>query len=267
VASAIFLMFFNILRINLYIKPKYFLNQEIQILNKLNFKKGDSLISWWDYGWPLWYYTGERNTYIDNGNNTRGGTVFVSKMLLSPAQETYKLAKIISTKTKDLSILKSQASIDNKANSIKNKDTYILLHKNMLNIFSTLTLFSDRDILTGNITQKQTFVSSFLQDKNQNYIKTDKFKIDIKKGIIIDLNNNIGKLYGIINLEDNKRLDYKRYYDNSKFLIIIAEKRIFYMDIETFNSFLIQSILLDRTNSQLFKDVSNSSDIKILKLR
>jgi len=267
VASAIFLMFFNILRINSYIKPKYFLNKEIKILNKLKLKKEDSLITWWDYGWPLWYYTGQKNTYIDNGANTKGGTIFVSKMLLSPSQESYKLAKIISTNTKDLSVLKSQDSISQKANSIKNKDTYIMLHKNMINILLTLSQFSDRDILTGDIKQQRIFNKSHLKDKNQDYIITNNFKIDIKKGLIIDSYNNIAKLYGVINLKNGKILNSKKYYDKSKVLIILSNNRVFYMNLNTLDSFLIQSMLLNREDTQLFTNIANSSNIKILKLK
>ena len=264
VTLAIFLMFFNILRINSYIKPKYFLNQELKILNELKLKKDSMIISWWDYGWPLWYYTGYKNTYIDNGLNTQGGTVFVSKILFSLPKEAYDLSKIVSTDTRDLSILKSQESINKKVNSIKKrKDIYILLHKNMINMILTLLEFSNRDILTGDIQEKSRFLPSSLQSRDKNYIKTDKFKIDIKKGIIIDSYNNSVILSRIVDVEDR---NIQNYHNKSKVLIVISNKKVFFMDITIFNSFLIQSLILNRVDSKYFEGVSDSSYMKILKL-
>ncbi len=267
VAVAISLMFINILGINSYIKPKYFLNEDVKLLNELKIKQNDSLISWWDYGWPLWYYTGNRNTYIDNGLNTFGGTVFVSKMLLSPPQEAYKLAKIISTNTRDLSILKSQESIDNKFNSItESKYIYIMLHKNMLGTIKSIAKFGDRDLASGKLLKSRMVESlSNIIKRSQGKLYTMNFIIDTNIGLIIDKKSNKAKLNQIIVIKNKKIISSKTYDINKKRNIIIVDNRVIYLDNKTVDGLLIDKLLLNKTD-KYFKEVKQSKNIRILKL-
>ena len=51
------------------LSPKYFTKEDIHLLdiiNKKEVKKGDYVISWWDYGHMLKYYT-NMIPYVDNG--------------------------------------------------------------------------------------------------------------------------------------------------------------------------------------------------------
>ncbi|MRI58222.1 MAG: hypothetical protein C6H99_01810, partial [Epsilonproteobacteria bacterium] len=50
------------------LKP-FFLRGEVAALKgDLNDEKRGYILTWWDYGWPLWYYTNKR-TIIDNGKH------------------------------------------------------------------------------------------------------------------------------------------------------------------------------------------------------
>ncbi|SHO81362.1 Oligosaccharyltransferase PglB [hydrothermal vent metagenome] len=266
VVSAISLMFINILGINSYIKPKYFLNEDIKLLNELKIDKSAMMVSWWDYGWPLWYYTGNRNTYIDNGLNTHGGTLFVSKMLLSPPKEAYKLAKIISTNNRELYILKSQESIDKMANKIdKTRDTYIMLHRNMLSTLKSIAKFADRDLTTGKLIQNRTFaLLSNIIKKDKNRLYTTNFIINIDKGII-RRDKKSGRLNQIIVIK-NKKIEFSKIYDsNSDKNIIIVDNRAIYIDNKTLNSLFVSKFLLNK-RGKYFKEVIELKNIKILKL-
>ena len=267
VILAIGVMFYNILGINSYIKPKYFFKDELKLFQNLKITQNDKLISWWDYGWPLWYYTGNRNTYIDNGLNNQGGTIFVSKMLLSIPKEASKLAKIISTDIRDLSILENQNSIDKKAKSIQpTKDIYIMLHKNMLRSIKTISKFGDRDIKSGKLNIHRTIESlSYIIKKRYGKYYTTNFIINTKTGTIKDKKSNMAKLNQIIVIQKGKIRFSKVYNIKSDINVIIADRKAIYIDNKTLKTLFITSLLLNK-NSKYFQKVIETKKIKVLKL-
>ena len=71
-ALVVLLMIYNVFMLNMSIMLKANLYaSEVNVLKKLskNMTNTDTMISWWDYGWPLWYYTGVKNTLVDNGKH------------------------------------------------------------------------------------------------------------------------------------------------------------------------------------------------------
>ncbi len=103
----------NIVHLYEYDMPTVFTNGEAQDLVKLKSisKDGDYVLSWWDYGYPLWYFTG-RNTLIDGGKHHHDNFV-ISQIMLSPSsrfvyniaslsvEEYIKFANIIRAANKD----------------------------------------------------------------------------------------------------------------------------------------------------------------------
>lgn len=93
--SAIALLAPNIYHLYIYDMPTVFTNAEVNDLVKFKeiSKNGDYVISWWDYGYPLWYYTG-RNTLIDGGKHHHDNFV-VSQIMLSPSSRfVYNLSSL-----------------------------------------------------------------------------------------------------------------------------------------------------------------------------
>lgn len=271
VALGMVVMAFNILRVNSFIKPKYFYASDLKLLHTLKIKSNDRVISWWDYGWPLWYYLGSKNTYIDNGNNTDGGTLFVAKMLLaSTPQKAYNLGKLIAHNRRDLKILKSDETMEKAANalSIANKNVYVLLHRNMLGTFPTLASFADRNIQSGKLDKKRTFAISAI---NQSYSKTNRwikgkyFRINIDNGIVAD-GQNMTQLYGMIEIQNGKIKLSQTYNKQSRYVVVVYGKQALYMDRESFHTLLVQALVLHRIEDDLFSQVGQSRNLSILKL-
>lgn len=114
--GAIALLAPNIYHLYIYDMPTVFTNAEVNDLAKLKeiSKNGDYVISWWDYGYPLWYYTG-RNTLIDGGKHHHDNFV-VSQIMLSPSsrfvynlsslsvEEYIKFANIVKNANKDAKV-------------------------------------------------------------------------------------------------------------------------------------------------------------------
>jgi len=269
VVIALTLVLYNIVNYNNILAPKHFNNKDITTFNSLNIKPKDIMISWWDYGWPLWYYMGSKNTYIDNGANTQGGTLFVAKMLLSNSTQAYDLAKIIATQTRDLSILNNQHSITHYAKNIKieKRNVYILLHRKMFEMFNVFSLFADRDIKSGKPTKRRKLnISKIVKyQAGGRYLVGENFTIDLLKGSIRNAHKSV-KLYGRISLKNGHVVSTQIYNKEASNAIILNRNNVIYIDKESLHSLLIQSLLLNQVDQRYFERVTNSENLIILKV-
>ncbi len=95
ILGIIVLLLPNIFHIYDYQMPTVFTKQEVTDLDKLKniAKDGDVTLSWWDYGYPIWYYTGT-STLIDGGKHHHDNFV-ISQIMLSPSQQfVYNMASL-----------------------------------------------------------------------------------------------------------------------------------------------------------------------------
>lgn len=93
--STVAMLIPNIVHLYEYDMPTVFTNGEVQDLVKLKgiSKDGDYVLSWWDYGYPIWYFTG-RNTLIDGGKHHHDNFV-ISQIMLSPSSRfIYNLSSL-----------------------------------------------------------------------------------------------------------------------------------------------------------------------------
>lgn len=95
VIATVILLIPNIIHLYEYDMPTVFTSAEVNDLTKLKevSKNGDYVISWWDYGYPLWYYTG-RNTLIDGGKHHHDNFVVSQIMLSSSNRFVYNLSSL-----------------------------------------------------------------------------------------------------------------------------------------------------------------------------
>jgi len=217
----------------------------------------------------LWYYLGSKNTYIDNGENTRGGTVFVSKMLLANTpKKSYELAKIISTDTRNLAILQTQKDIEMYAQSISthDKNIYILLHRQMLRNFFVFGLFGDRDLKSGQLIRKRQFQIRTIRqyDKANARVMGDNFTLDLNRGILHQAHQEI-LLHAIVSLEQGIVQNTQRYHAKSQLVSVLYEGQAITMDRESFNTLLIQG-MLQRVEGDYFRKILSSRNFILLKL-
>ncbi len=93
--GAVVLLLPNIIHLYEYDMLTVFTNSEAGDLAKLKevSKNGDYVLSWWDYGYPLWYYTG-RNTLIDGGKHHHDNFVISQIMLSSSSTFVYNMSSL-----------------------------------------------------------------------------------------------------------------------------------------------------------------------------
>jgi hypothetical protein len=261
---------------------------DIQKLNELKstLKKDDFIMTWWDYGWLLWYYTNANNTLIDNGKHQQDNFI-VSKILLSDNQTFTKNASLFFVEKYYEGLGKGFYNVmdyftqnypinyldtlkdENRKPPQSNRDIYIVLHKYMLNSLRTIESFSNLNIKTGRNYNSNFINMGYLHQKynnSQKILETDNFKINLQKGEISSKAGNM-KVKKISIVEEKKRKFEKRYIVSNGSNIVIYEGSVLLLKPKLYNSFLIQALVFNNYNRDYFEKISETNNFLILKIK
>ena len=284
----------NITHILGYKVPTVFTKQEVKVLDKLKSISDpkDYTIAWWDYGYPIWYYS-NTNTLVDGGKHKHDNFI-VSKILMTTSQvqsanlarlaiesyvsNDYKIVadSIFKNKQKDQinpDILLSELMLDDYALPKKTRDIYFYLPNKMLNILPTVNLFSDLDLVSGKKNQRPFFykTTNFKDSKTKlllgNGIELNKQTATLKIGnqsvplgeFIVTEYDKKGKLQvskQVVNVASSISIIFMKNYN--QFLIL---------DNKTKNSTYIKMFVLEEYNHSLFEPVILTPYSKVYKLK
>lgn len=95
IALTLVILYPNYKHIDAYKVPTVFTNDEVKVLDALKTKvdREDYFISWWDYGFPIRYYS-DVKTLGDGGKHSGSVNFPLSYMLTSPQLEAAKMARL-----------------------------------------------------------------------------------------------------------------------------------------------------------------------------
>ncbi|MCW8895319.1 STT3 domain-containing protein [Sulfurimonas sp.] len=307
IAFAMAILYPNYKHIEEYRVPTVFNADEVKILSELGSvaDREDYVLSWWDYGYPIRYYS-DVKTLID-GNKHLGYMNFpVSFMLTQPQNIAAKMARLdveytekafkVQDKNKNLETSKKVKLFSNIEEMTKDygfsdtndfllsletdikladktRDIYFYLPFRMLNIYPTVNMFSNIDLMTGEMKQQPLFYISkmFKQEKNI---------LNLGRGVVFDLQKQSIKL-------GNKELPVKRFvttaYDENmklqkdiKVSSSMADISVIYMknyntflviDEKIYNSLYVQLMILEEYDKSLFEEVLLNPHAKVYKLK
>ncbi len=279
----------NITHIIAYKVPTVFTNDEVKVLEKLNdiANEKDYTLAWWDYGYPLWFYS-DTNTLIDGGKHAHDNFI-ISKILNTTSEllaanlsrlavETYEgsnhkiVADILFNKENPNDILDALES-DSYPLPKKSREIYLYLPHRMLNIFPTVGLFSNIDLLTGT------------KGTNAFYYKADRFQDDGKvlhlgAGLSLDKQNSllhIGgnqtqiKRFTVVGYTQNGKLEknVQTINPNSNISIIYMKSynSFLIVDESMYNSLFIKLFVLEEYDNTLFEPLIMSPYAKVYKVK
>ena len=276
------LIYPNIVHIIKYAVPTVFTKSEVRDLVKLNdvSDSKDYTLSWWDYGYPIWYYS-DTSTLIDGGKHNNDNYI-ISKIMFStsPTQvanlsrlavETYVDSnfsivadRLFSTKENPKKLLTALKSSDFKLPK-KTREVFLFMPYKMMRIFSTVGVFGNLDLQTGKRERKIIFYPSTVSRQ----LGTS--KVELENGIIYDMAKGtlqIGSETAKINKFDvvEYRPDGKsirksniHYMDGTLCVVFMQSYNSFVvMDKETYNSAYVQMFMLDNYDKELFELVVSS---------
>ena len=280
----------NITHIIEYRVPTVFMKNEVAILDKLKNLSSpkDYTIAWWDYGYPLWYYS-NTNTLIDGGKHNNDNFI-VSQILTTTSQRQaanlarlsveryvssdYKIvADTIFSEQRDPNLLLDELLLSDYALPEKTRDIYLYLPFRMLSLLPTIKLFSNIDLTTGEKITKPFFFQS-------SRYKQTKEGINLGSGIILEPNSGRVKLgtsylninQFVVTSYDSAGKLHKQVQsiDRNANLNVIYMKNyntFLLLDREMFASTFVQMFVLENYDKSLFEPVILDAQVKIFKLK
>ena len=270
--------------LNYYASEKHSLEQFGKVTDK-----DDTIINSWDYGWPLWYYTGHDNTVADNGYHGGPDINLIFKIFMSTdqnftAKASLALANgriearkngeryILPTLLKDQNYTELLSSIKDKTISelYGEGDVYIFLHNGMMEFFYTILSTASLD-LHGNIVDKHEHykVTSLMKPFSRTYslVEGHAFILDSSKGMVTDAKGEKSPLHSIM-ITDKHRKKYKyTFHKDAKNYMFTYGRSLYWIDEKYYHSFYVQAMMFDNYDRDLFEKVAETNRIKILKIK
>ena len=301
--SAIFsllVLYPNIKHIISYKVPPVFLKSEVLVLDKLKHiaSREDYVVAWWDYGYPIRYYS-DVKTLIDGGKHSgalnfpisfaltkeqnlsakmmRLDTEYEEKrFVLQEKNDTKKIPTNIALMMKDYHFNnpnKFLSSLNNLKLPKKTRDIYLYLPHRMINIYSTIELFSNLDLATG----KQKTPSFFYKTNN---FKENRRYLSLGNNILFDKQNKnliIGnkaipiRKFSTVFYNKNKKLQKQEMMFNPfgslNIIFMPNYSQILVVDNKTYNSTYFQLFIFENYDKNLFEPVILTPLAKVYRLK
>ncbi|MBN2826007.1 MAG: hypothetical protein JXQ76_11820 [Campylobacterales bacterium] len=247
--------------------------------------KNSFMINWWDYSWPLWYYTGV-HTLIDNGKHQQDNFI-VSKILLSDNQNFVRNASIFFSEkfyegrkkgypnVMDYFVAAYGMEQLNQFNESdialpkRKRDLYIFLHTDMYIKLPIIESMSNINYYSGEELKSNVFARDIVIQKDQatKQLITRNGYIDVTKGVL-KYQNQIYSI-GSLGIKREGKLIFKKQYDDneSSMQIVIEDDLILYLNKRMLNSFLIQVLFFNNYDKEKFESVAVDKNFMILKVK
>jgi len=290
----------NILHIINYKVPSVFTKDEVVVLNQLKkiASRDDYVVSWWDYGYPIRYYS-DTKTLSDGGKHSGSVNFATSYALTHTQQEASTILKLDVAYT-------NQRFIDAKDNTTKwqstnigqmigdygynnasdfitalqgglikppklTNDIYLYLPSRMLNIFPTIDLFSNLDLDTGAKYPRAFFyLTQQFQENNKFIFLGNNISLD-KQRAILHIGNKKTTInhFDIVGYSKNKKLHTKsKILDPSSQINIIylqSYHQFLILDNRLYNSTYIQLFVFENYDPKLYKPIILTPLAKVYK--
>jgi len=284
----------NIAHIIEYKVPTVLTTPEVKILDNLS-KIGsdkDYLITWWDYGYPLWFYS-NKNTLIDGGKH-QNDNYLVSRILTTASQkEAAYLSRIavetyVSSNYKNIADtvfhngLDDQLNVENYFDELdadtleipkKTRDVFLYMPYRMLDIFPTVKVFSNINLDTGKKISNPFFYKSTQVEQEGAFV-------NFGSGLTFDQNSgnlNIGDQQVPVNLvvttgirpDGTLGVNRQSIHPNAPMVVLILKNynSVLVLDREMFNSTYIQMFFLENYDRRLFEMVEASAYAKVFRVK
>ncbi|PZT47921.1 hypothetical protein B6S12_06690 [Helicobacter valdiviensis] len=259
-----------------YSYPFAFMQREIDVLKNIPYTKGDYAVAWWDYGYPIRYFS-KLETFVDGGKNTGKDNYPISFIFLSEDEEvSAKISKMLLngvdfnrfleenklyTYNQVIKALKTQ-----KITSQNTRKLYLIVPLRMLEIIQVIRRFSYIDLKSGKLEKDSFFLLSTPKIQKENWLalNNDIFlqeksgKVKIKSlGIEVFLEK-------IFYQKDKRELQISK--DSKLSAIFLEDGRIVLCDSRYLESFYFRAMFYENLNEEYFKLTLKNDKIKVYQL-
>ncbi|MDQ7060752.1 MAG: STT3 domain-containing protein [Sulfurimonas sp.] len=307
IAFTLMVLLPNYKHIEAYRIPTVMNASEVAILDKLKevAQRDDYVISWWDYGYPIRYYA-DVKTLGDGGKHSGSVNFGLSFVLTASPELAAKMARLDVEFTERSFIIRKENMDKNESEQTKvfsnieemtkaydfddtndflyslqtdvklpkkTRDIYFYLPHQMLNIYPTVKIFSNLDLMNGEQEKAPFFfVSRNFKETQEKIILNSAVFMD-KKDLTLSIKDKKVAIKRFVKTGYTKDM---RFSKNIKYINESADLSIIYMsayntflvlDEDTYNSMYIQLSVLEEYDKSLFEQVVVNPHAKIYKLK
>jgi len=264
---------------------------DLEKLKKIATPK-DYTLAWWDYGYPIWFYS-DTNTIID-GAKHQNDNFIISKIMQTDSPELaaglgrVAVEHYVASGYKNIadSLFKNGqkdqvdpnlflAELENSDMKLprKSRNVFLYLPYRMLNIFPTVALFGNLDLMTGKAERKIEFYPTRAIKDNKGVLQfSNGIVFDMKKGELVFGKRRVPiKSFVVTQMTKDGKTQIKSqlYHAEGRYIVVFMEsyRQFIVMDTETFKSTYVQMFILGKYNKNLFDLVVSSPYSKIYKLK
>ncbi|MGH1601556.1 STT3 domain-containing protein [Campylobacter majalis] len=271
-----------------------FMQSEVEVLDEFKniADREDYALAWWDYGYPIRYYS-DVKTLIDGGKHlgrdnfavsfalgetqTRSANIARLEVEYTERNFTEKFGTNLSKMLQDYNIddvNEFLSQLDNKNFKLpkKTRDIFYFLPDRMIYIYPTILQFSRLDLKDGKQYSNPLFFISENFSQNSNYIDMGRIRLfnTLDK---IAINNEILNINTFIETkyDENEKLQIKKLQNdtNSNIYVIFMRDygRFLVLDESMFDSTFIKLFVLEDYDERLFEPVILDGAAKIYRLK
>lgn len=281
----------NIKHIVEYKVPTVFTVPEVEALQTLS-QTGtpkDYVLTWWDYGYPIWYY-GDKNTLIDGGKHNHDNFI-VSRMLCGDSErEAARLGRLAVEAYVGADYKKPAADIlfrNNEPDQVDpnafleelrysdvtmpeaTRDIFLFLPLRMLDIFPTVCTFSNLDLNSGRAYARAFFYTSTgFREEGEMLLLGNGIALDKRKGVVRLGNNEVPlkAFYTVGAGRDGRTLTQQQLVNMRGTLSLVymaSYGRMLLMDDSYLNSNFIQMFVFEKYDPAYYEPVVMTPLVKI----
>jgi dolichyl-diphosphooligosaccharide--protein glycosyltransferase/undecaprenyl-diphosphooligosaccharide--protein glycosyltransferase len=290
----------NINHVKEYKVPTVFSKDEVVVLDKLKSiaTREDYVVGWWDYGYPIRYYA-DVKTLSDGGKHSGEVNFPTSFALTNPQDVAAKMIRLDVEYTEKKFALKENEIDKNRTNIAsmtlnngfkdtndfllalsgdikmlpKTRDVYLFLPNNMLNIYPTVKLFSNLDLMSGMMGKNPFFYKTSEFSETAEFIELGNGVRLSKKDASMQVGQNSIKLKRFVKTEyiSKEKLNVNVQnvaYDGELNVIYMSNYHQFLVvDEDTYNSTYFQLFVLEQYDDTLFEPTILTPLLKIYKMK
>lgn len=287
--------------------PTVFTKDEVVVLDKLKniASREDYVVGWWDYGYPIRYYA-DVKTLSDGGKHS-GSVNFPTSFILTHNQiEASKMLRLDVEYTEESFKIRDLNKDRNKSNQIKRinnigqmtldygykdtnnfltsletdiklpkktRDVYLYLPNRMMNIYPTVNLFSNIDLMTGAKGKQPFFYKATNFKESKDVIDLGRgIKIEKKTGKIIVGNNKVAINNFTKTFYDKKGKLQRQVQTinrgaNLNVIFMSNYKQFLVVENSVYNSLYFQLFVLENYDKELFEPTILTPLAKVYKLK
>jgi len=300
----------NIKHVQEYKVPTVFTKDEVVVLDKFKSiaDREDYVVTWWDYGYPIRYYS-DVKTLIDGGKHSGAVNFPISYILNSDQISAAKMARLdVEYTEKRFAVNESNKGLDKNHKDYvqwagsnieqmtldygfddtntflktlkgdlelpsKTRDVYLYLPNRMMQIFPTVALFSNLDLMTGEKKKAPLFYMSKNFREQGNEIELGRGVKLLKNKGAVAFGNQAAAINNFVVVEyDNQGKLHKNIQTVNpsgqvNVIFMKSYRQFLVLDQSMYNSSYIQMFVLEQYDPKLYEPVILHPLSKIYKLK